>query len=164
MPVKPLPGIFEDYDTINERVKLYIKGKHAALTKAMKEKDETREETRWIWYSREHVQTWLDEMETMGADGMRIYFGEKEVKKEHESDAKAQYATAAGQLCLLMVLTRKGGTDDCHENIIYHKEPDYKERKTLYDQRVDKHFNFGGYCPPMTKITGGDDFPDYSVT
>jgi hypothetical protein len=163
MSTKPLPSIFEPLETVNKRVRLYQQNKHALLTNQLKIQDASRKETQWVWYSKEHVQTWLNEMEDLNADGMRIYFGEKEIAAEDESNLNAQTAKASGQLCLLMVLTREGSFDNSHINIIYENEPDFIARKTLYDQMKfaggTKQFNFGGYCPPMS-ITEGDDFPN----
>jgi hypothetical protein len=163
MSTKPLPFIIEPLETVNKRVGLYLENKHAQLTSQLKTTDANREETRWVWYSKEHVQTWLTEMEDLNADGMRIYFGEKEVEAGDESNLNNQAAKASGQLCLLMVLTRAGSFDNSHINIIYENEPDFNSRKALYDQMKlaggNRQFNFGGYCPPMS-ITEGDDFPN----
>jgi hypothetical protein len=168
MPIKPLPQIFETAQTVNKRVKLYIQNKHAPLTTRMKEINTAGEETKWVWYSKGHIQTWLNEMEDLNADGMRIYFGEKEIEEGDEANLIAQKAKAAGQLCLLMVLTRPGSFGESHINIIYENEPDYAARKVMYDnikatQDPDRQFNFGGYSPPMS-ITEGDDYPNDSIT
>ena len=163
MPTEPLPSIFESLEIVNKRVRLYLENKHVLLTNQLQLQDASREETRWVWYSKEHVQTWLNEMENLNADGMRIYFGQKEIEDADELSLSTQAAKAAGQLCLLMVLTRAGIFDNSHINILYENEPDFDDRKALYDQMNlttgTKHFNFGGYCPPMS-ITEGDDFPN----
>ncbi|HMK26485.1 MAG TPA: hypothetical protein VK483_10685 [Chitinophagaceae bacterium] len=161
MPTKPLPLIFEPVETVNKRVTLYLENKYPLLNTQIKANDDSREETRWVWYSKEHIQTWLSEMEDLNADGMRIYFGEKEIEEGDEANTNAQKAKASGQLCLLMILTRPGSFDNSHINIIYENESDYVERKALYDN--SRQFNFGGYCPPMS-ITEGDDYPNDSIS
>ncbi len=55
-----------------------------------------KEDTKSIWYSKEHIEILLEEIRVWKADGLRIYLGEYE-----------EAAIAPGQLCLLMVLTRK---------------------------------------------------------
>jgi hypothetical protein len=173
MPTKALPSIFEHSKTINDRVKRYLDGKHKMLTADMQIIIPGGEETKWAWYSKKQVQTWLEEMELLNGDGLRIYFGEKEVETGDETNLAANIQKAAGQLCLIMVLTRQGIEEDSHVNIIYEKLPDFKERELLYDaeraaENSDEteqtmNFNFGSYSPPKT-ITEGDDFPNDSVT
>jgi hypothetical protein len=167
MSSKPLPSIFEGKETVNNRVRRYIEGKHALLSAAMQQKDSAREETRSVWYSKIHIETWLQEMNDLGANGMRIYFGEKEITEGNENNLIAQATQASGQLCLLMVLTRAGIYQDSHINIIYEDEDDYENRKNSPDANSltdgERQFNFGGYSPPMS-ITEGVDFPDDSIS
>jgi hypothetical protein len=168
MSIKALPSIFETKEIINKRVDAYIKGKHSLLTKAMQEKDPGREETKSVWYPKAVVQTWLEEIILLEGDGLRIYFGEKEVDLGDENDPEARYRKSAGQLCLIMIPTKTGSNDDSHVNIIYQDRADFTERQRLYHEeknqgRVDMNFNFGGYCPPKC-ITEGPDFPMESVS
>ena len=167
MPAKALPPIFESKETINNRTRLYLRGKHELLSAGLKAMDENREETRWVWFSKENVEMWLEEMNDLGADGMRIYLGEKETDEEDALNPGNQMVKAAGQLCLLVVLTRPGSVTDSHINIIYENEADFSERFALYEAikngNTDKQFNFGGYCPPMS-VTEGDDYPNDSIT
>jgi len=167
MPTKPLPQIFTPQEIVDKRVRLYANGKHAALTAAMQLTDSTREETKWVWYSIEQVRTWLEEMDDLGADGIRIYFGEKEIEEGDENDLAAQAQKASGQLCLVLVLTRRGSGDDIHVNVDYENEPDFGERHSLYlakrPGKEEKQFNFGGYCPPLS-VTEGSDYPNESIS
>jgi hypothetical protein len=98
---------------------------------------------------------------------MRIYLGQKEVDTADEQNPAEQAVKAAGQLCLLVVLTRPGSFDGSHINIIYENEPDFDARLELYELNKNgetgKQFNFGGYCPPMS-VTEGDDYPNDSIT
>lgn len=166
MSTKPLPPIFEGKDKINKRVQLYLDGKHALLTNALQQVDSSRVETKWVWYSKEIIQMWLEEIEDLEADGMRIYIGEKEVEEGDELNTANQIAKSSGQLCLAMVLTRAGGYTGSHINIDYEAEPDFEDRKTLYESRKsndkERQFNFGGYCPPMS-VTEGSDYPFVSI-
>ena len=94
-----------------------MQNKYPQLCESLNKKGLTSGETKSIWYSKEHVQTWLNEMELLGANGMRVYFGEYEADDAAgllhlENDSKP-----IGQLCLLMVLTREGLTENGHSNI-----------------------------------------------
>jgi hypothetical protein len=164
---KALPGIFVDTATINMRVKLYMQNKHPLLSEAMSRAGTPRSETRSVWYSRKHVETWLDEMDITGANGLRIYLGEYEAA----DSGTTPHPELAGQLCLLMVLTRQGAPGETPINIIYENEPGYMARKanTVAEKDIfgnpdqEKQFNFGAFCPPIC-LTGGDDYPNDSVT
>lgn len=174
MSTKALPRIFERKQTINDRIKRYRDGKHQLLTAEMQKTNPLAEETRWVWYSKEQIEVWLEEMTSLGGDGVRIYFGEKEIEPGDESNHMVQKQKSAGQLCLVMVLTKPGDPDinDSHINIIYEDLPDFAVRKAAYDaeraaensleSRKTKQFNFGSYGPPNT-IVEGEDFPNDSV-
>lgn len=138
----PLPTIFIPKEVINRRVKLFMENKHPMLSEALTTNGIARHDTRSVWYSKEHIETWLSEMNLYGADGMRIYFG-----AYAEEDGIKN-----GQLCLLMVLTRPGATGDAHQDIIF--EDEAITARSL-DGRIDeddarpKQFNFGSPCPPI---------------
>jgi hypothetical protein len=161
---KALPGIYVGKDVINNRVKLYRQHKHLLLSNEMSK--EGREETKSIWYSKAHIETWLSEMNTIEADGMRVYFGQYTPDEINEP---------TGQLCLLMVLTRGNGEkESIHQDIIYENEPTYAARlqntpsmqteteKGGNDTIFEKEFNYGAPCPPIC-ITDGQEFPYESL-
>jgi hypothetical protein len=140
----PLPTIFIPKDVINRRVKLFMQKKHPLLSEALTENGITRQDTRSVWYSKEHMEIWLNEMNLYGADGMRIYFG-----AYAEEDGIRN-----GQLCLLMVLTRPGGTSDTHRDIVFEDEgPGARSLNGGGDDEEEegrpKQFNYGSPCPPI---------------
>jgi hypothetical protein len=148
--LQPLPAIFVGKDKINTRVKLYQQNKHPLLSEALSNGGVPRQDTKSIWYSREHVETWLNEMNQMDASGIRIYFGAYEAEAE----------LAAGQLCLLMVLTRAGANANSHKDIILENEPDFEGRLQLAQSRAietetglpagtPREYNYGSPCPPI---------------
>jgi hypothetical protein len=155
----PLPDIFVGKDVINQRVKRFLKDKHPLLSHALSSSGTPRQETRSIWYSKEHVRTWLDEMDLMGADGLRVYFG---VYGEDEG-------SAAGQTCLLMVLTRAAAGGNDHQDIILENEPGFEDRKNASRKRsagdalsndiinvisTPREYNYGSPCPPICPGSG----------
>jgi hypothetical protein len=159
LTVQPLPSIFVGKEIINQRVKLYMQHKHPLLSAGLSKNGVQREETKSIWYSKDHLQTLLNEITLAKGDGMRIYFGaygNEEGRPE-------------GQLCLLMVLTRPGTVSGSHKDIILEKEPDFEERKGAFKKRslgldmetedeLPKEYNYGAPCPPIC-ITDDGEFP-----
>lgn len=145
----PLPAIFVPKEMISDRVNRFLQTKHAALSQQLTGNGPSRQDTRSIWYTKEHVQTWLDEMNLMGADGMRVYFGAY----------GPENAEAQDQLCLLMVLTR--AENGLHKDIVLENEPDFFERQQLprersilnddedEDKKKPKEYNYGSPCPPL---------------
>ena len=146
----PLPAIFIGKDLINRRVTLYMQNKYPLLSQALSAGGQPREETRSIWYSKDHIKTWLEEIDHHEADGMRVYFG---------AYGEGEEGRPAGQLCLLMVLTRKADGDDNHKDIILEEEPDFAARLGAQKRSFDtglatsifrpKEYNFGAPCPPV---------------
>jgi hypothetical protein len=154
----PLPAIFVGKETINRRVKRYLQSKHPQLSRTLGGQGTGREDTKSIWYSREHVETWLEEMNGTKADGMRVYFGAYD---DNEGPAN-------GQLCLLMVLTR-AGADGAHKDIILEEEADFEARRLAPKERSapgdlfdtegrSREYNYGSPCPPICD-GGGSAFP-----
>src|SRR5687768_14057983 len=105
--VTPLPAIFIGTEKVNQRVDLYLENKRPLLSQALSTGGTTREETRSVWYSKEHIETLLSEIALMNGDGIRIHFG----AYENDNDL------APGQLCLLMMITRTGSTPGVHTDI-----------------------------------------------
>lgn len=161
----PLPEIFVGKEVINQRVRNFLQSKHPILSQALSEAGAPREETRSIWYSRDHIATWVDEMDLMEADGMRVYLG---AYGEEE-------APAPGQLCLLMVLTRAASDGNVHADIILEDETGYDQRQQTARKRsmengltqggltggdlfagagLPREYNYGSPCPPVCNGQG----------
>lgn len=153
----PLPEIFVGKDIVNARVKLYLQNKHPLLSQELSKDGVGRLDTRNVWYSKEYLQTLMNEMVYLNADGVRIYFGaygNEEGRPE-------------GQLCLLMVLTRPSSTG--HKDIVLEDEPDFEARKNQILSRsfngglnlndeVPREYNYGSPCPPIC-FTDDQAFP-----
>jgi hypothetical protein len=147
----PLPEIFISKETLDSRIQNYLTDKLPLLRDAQKNKGVTREETKSIWYSKEHIENWLREINLLNADGMRICFG---AYGENEN-------IVSGQLCLVMVLTRPIENTNSHSDIVYENEPDFTARvnatsnarsltnPVFNDGSKEKQFNYGSPCPPI---------------
>lgn len=146
----PLPEIFIGKTLVNQRILNYQENKHGILSNALAIATSTtaKPETKSIWYSKEHVQTWLDEMNLMNADGIRFYFAAYGVEED---------VAQAGQLCLVAVLTSLDNNN--HKDIIYEDAACYGERllatnsrdlnlDDVFDKEKPKEFNYGSLCPP----------------
>jgi hypothetical protein len=140
---RPLPYFFIGQALTAERINNYLTQKHPLLSQGL-----GRTDTKSVWYSKEHIVKLLEELEYAGGDGVRVSFGVYEPSNEY-----------AGQLCLLMNLTRERIVDGIvlHENVLIENEPDFPERSTLArdiielpgeDEPIDKDFNYGMPCPP----------------
>jgi hypothetical protein len=153
-----LPEIFVGKEIINRRIKGYLSRKHPQLSQALSANGTKREDTRSIWYSKDHVTTWLEEMQLMQADGMRVYFGAYD---ENEGPAN-------GQLCLLVVLTREGD-NGVHKDIILEEEPGFDLRvpvarngvagEPFAEKGTKREYNYGSPCPPLCDAVQGGRFP-----
>jgi hypothetical protein len=152
--VTPLPYFYVGQNITNDRIARFKDGKHVKLSKELGKSD-----TRSIWYSKDHFQKLLEEIELAGGDGIRVYFGEYEPGHEYE-----------GQLCLLFRTTRELIKNNAlhHINVILENEPDYPERSTLEremkpfplinpTEQDERDFNLGQACPP--RCNGGCDDP-----
>lgn len=171
----PLPTSFIGQKKASKRILQYQQGKHKLLSTLLNEKfGNTKGDTTSVWYSKQQVKEWLDELTYLDADGLRIYLGEMEdssSETDSENDSADNYEGAAlpGQLCLVIVPTKAGTGNMSHINVVYESEINYIERKSLLDilksESVDtkeKAINFGGYCPPM-HITEGFDYAKDSL-
>ncbi|HTI07439.1 MAG TPA: hypothetical protein VL832_02750 [Puia sp.] len=154
-PHPPLPEIFIGKETISRRIRNYLQNKHALLSEGLSKKDDARQETKSIWYSKEHLRTWLAEMDLMDADGMRVYLG------AYGDDE----GPASGQICLLMVLTRAFMDGNFHKDIILEDEPEFEVRKQsleakragneiFTDMPILREYNYGSPCPPICPPPG----------
>lgn len=156
---QPLPEIFVGREVINSRIKLYLQNKHPLLSQALTQNGVSREDTKSIWYSRDYIETIMNEMNIMNADGLRMYFGaygNEEGRPE-------------GQLCILMVLTRANGSG--HKDIILENEPQFEIRKNMatarsrsngssnHEDELPREYNYGAPCPPIC-LTDDQGFPE----
>jgi hypothetical protein len=145
---QPLPDIFIGTEKVNTMVEKYQSEKYPLLQTVQAAKGSGRTETKSVWFSKEHVQTWLSEMELMNANGMRVYFG------AYEED----HPVAPGQQCLVVMLTRLATNGTGNIDIIYENEADFEDRQnatansrdTSFDEKpTPKPFNYGSPCPPI---------------
>jgi hypothetical protein len=142
--VKSLPFFFIGKDTSVIRIDNYLMQKHPLLSSAIGKPD-----TKSIWYSKEHIQKLLEEIELAGGDGMRIYLGMYEATHEY-----------AGQTCLLINSTREKIIGDLiyREDVILENEADYSQRsastKDVFQPNngLVKDFNYGSPCPPRCDV------------
>jgi hypothetical protein len=159
--VKPLPDIFCGKDLITNRINNYKNQKHPLLNQQLSTNGVARQDTRSIWYTRQHVETWLDEMNYYNADGMRVYFG---------AYGEGEEGRPPGQLCLLFVLTRATANGG-HKDIILEQEPDFEMRLQSVQNLAHEEdsfgvafrpneYNYGAPCPPVCdNDDDGDDPP-----
>jgi hypothetical protein len=133
---KPLPKIFIGKDIINRRVNNYLQHQHRLLSEDLSRRGMRKADTRSIWYSKEHVRTWLEEIELMNADGMRIYLGAYDI----------QEGPVAGQTCLIMVLTHNSANGTSDKALVLRDEVD--------EQRLAGGYDYGAPCPPICSPAG----------
>ena len=153
---QPLPFFYIGKEETTQRINRYITQKHNLLSRALGKAD-----TMSVWYSKEHIEKLLDEINFAGGDGIRISFGTYD----------ASHPEFAGQLCLLMNTTRAKETSKGtgHVNVILENEPDFAERSSQPrdviifpgddpDSGTPRDFNFGSPCPPRCdeEFPGGE--------
>jgi hypothetical protein len=143
---KPLPWFFIGKEASSQRVTNFQKQKLPLLTESLGKPD-----TQSIWYSKEHISSLLEEINHLGGDGLRIYFGAYDTSHE----------TFGGQLCLIMAATKelKIGEKISHKDVSIENESDFVERSTLSrdfnissndnSAATSKDFNYGSPCPPL---------------
>jgi hypothetical protein len=156
---KPLPSSFITSDTVNRRVALYLGGVHAQTTQGLQAMHGNESgQTRWIWYSKDQVQEWCNEINDLGASGIRIYLGQKETLAENE--VPEEHEPLPGQLCIMLVLTKQNANDpERHDNIIYEKLSDFAARKQKTELAISMNLNAGSYSPPLRRPGITDDYP-----
>jgi hypothetical protein len=139
MPVKrepkSLPFIFVNKTEVSKRVNNYKTQKQGMLTEKMNGKEETRS----IWYSREHLEEIMRELYYLNADGVRLYFAAYD--PEHE--------LYGSQLSLVFVPTYLT-EENKHRDIIIEDEENYTARKAMKQTGFDanKGLDFGALCKP----------------
>jgi hypothetical protein len=129
----PLPNFFVGKTITNNRVTQFMATKHGLLSDAL-----GKTETRAIWYSRDHVEQWLQEIDKAEGDGLRVYFG-----------AYSENEDYAGQLCLLMVVTQANTSNGSHTDITIEDAPDFEARAFKAGNGRNRDFNIGSPCPPI---------------
>ncbi|MXV14809.1 hypothetical protein [Hufsiella ginkgonis] len=127
---QPLPYFFVGGTVTNQRKARFRATKYPLLAAAIGKPD-----TRSVWYSREHIEKLLWEMNHADADGLRVYFG-----------AYAATDTHSDQLCLLMVMTVPNTSTGGHTDITIEDAADYRDR--AIDEETPRDFNVGSPCPP----------------
>lgn len=164
MSAKQLPIGFLSQELINNRTLLYKRRNQKEVPKDVP-LIEPEKDTRWVWYAKEQVQTWLNEIEHYNGDGIRIYFGRKG-NEPNPNDPLHAFPPEPGQLCLIMMITQAGSEKDSHVNVVYERQADYEERclATLGFEHPNgqKGINAGSYHPPMALVEGPD-FPDETL-
>jgi hypothetical protein len=135
--VKPLPFFFVGEKITQERVSTFLNTKHKLLSEAIGKTD-----TKAVWYSREHIEGLLGEMNHANADGLRIYFG----------TYSPQHETFGSQLCLLMVMTQQNPANGAQRDISIEDAEDFalrSETERAFEPGTEKDFNVGSPCPPI---------------
>ena len=133
---KKLPFFFIGKSTTDKRKENFISQKYPDLCSRL-----GKEDTKSIWYTREHFATLLDEIDHAGGDGIRLHFG------TYEDGHKFQ-----GQLCLVMNITRSSGV--IRKDVVLESESDFEDRSAgsrsqdNTETKVPRDFNFGSPCPP----------------
>lgn len=152
----PLPFFFISKEVAAERISNYGSNKGSILSQEL-----GRTDTRSIWYSREHIESLLQEIDLVNGDGLRIFFGAYESTHEYPN-----------QTCLIMVPTREEMTENnsiIHKNVILEDEPDFENRSSLAREiwtitgdedlsDVCRNFNHGSPCPPLCDGSDGLEF------
>ncbi len=149
----PLHSCFVGKEKVNDRVKRYqlgdqgsYAGKYQMLSDAMEQRNQFQGETKYVWYTKEYIEDLLAEINFYNGDGLRVYFG------EYENET----GVPAGQLCLLMVVTKVDSSDaGIHHDVIIEEEPGFDARAALSAKR---EINIGAPCPPIC-FTEGVAFP-----
>lgn len=143
--VKPLPYFFVGQEESAERISSYQTQKYPLLCQAI-----GKDDTRNIWYSKDHIVKLLREIDYAGGDGVRVYL----------ASYQAAHPNYADQTCLIMNVTRgvlrNGGIK--HDDIILENEPDFELRSSQGRDLIispdddcsfiKKDFNYGSPCPP----------------
>lgn len=153
---KPLPFFYVGSQVTADRIARYKTQKHNLLSQAL-----GRQDTKSIWYSKEHFVKLVEEIEYAGGDGIRVQFGVYEDGHEF-----------AGQLGLLFNVTREIVTGDIisHTNVVLENEPDFPDRSALPREIIafpgeenignSKDFNTGSPCPPRCDFDPSGDGGD----
>jgi hypothetical protein len=145
----PLHSSFVGKEKVNDRVKRYqsgdralYKGKHQLLSDNMEQQGHFQGETKYVWYSKQYLQDLIAEINHYNGDGLRVYFGEYENENQ----------VPAGQLCLLMVVTKADAINDAiHRDVIMENEPGFDLRMSVSAKR---EINIGAPCPPICDTEG----------
>jgi hypothetical protein len=112
--IRPLPFFFLSSTTIITRITNYLNLKYKVLSETI-----GKQETKCIWYSKEHIIQLLEEIEAVNGDGVRFYLGSYEATNENSPN----------QLCLLMVTTR--ANQEGHQDVILEEEANFNDRAKL---------------------------------
>jgi hypothetical protein len=146
----PMSKYFVGRKVVNDRVTRYMKGKHKTLTDEMKANGLDGEESKFVWYPKDYIETILAEMDRYGANGLRIYFGQYD---------NEQGEPAPGQLGLLLVLTQMKSDGNIYD-LLFEEQEGFAARigaaksrgidhKEFYGNKKPREFNAMIPCPSM---------------
>lgn len=162
--VRELPDFFVGQAIARKRIQAFMNNKYPLLTQ-----NNTKPESRSIWYSFQHIQALYEELSYLNASGLRIYFGEylqpgiQDPNPLVTGDA-TRHAALAGQLSLLMVPTEAyiaANDEPRHRDLIIENDPGFSDRLmglTLEEFLSTKPYNAGSPCPPACS-DGDTEFP-----
>lgn len=120
----PLPEFYVSDEVTRNRIALFLKNKKGILSDGITTRIlNCKGETQSVWYSRDYIQTILNEIDFYEGDGVRIYFGEYDENEPSSPDVHP------GQISLLMVPTRKIEGISAHQDIVLEKEPGFSARQ-----------------------------------
>lgn len=145
---KSLPFFYVGKEMTDQRINTFINDRYPSLCKSIKKHCGKKEDTRSIWYTRDHIAELLEEIDKVKGNGLRMCFGVYEEGHDY-----------AGQLCIVSKVTKEVSNKkgvSFNEDIEMEKQSDFTERLTLWEERQAlEDFNFGHPCPPLCgNITG----------
>jgi hypothetical protein len=161
--VQGLPYFFVGQEIARKRIANFMNSTYPLLTQ------NSRAETKSIWYSFDHIKALYEELDYLGASGLRIYLGAYLPSNTEDENAivtedAVKHAAVAGQISLLMVPTipyTAANSESRHTDLIIEDLPDFEDRLmglTLEEFLSTKPNNAGSPCPPAC-IEGDTKFP-----
>ena len=157
---RKLPYFFIGSELAERRIQDYRKNKYPVLCSQMK--NSRKEDTRSIWYEKEHLELVMQEIEAYGGNGVRISFGTYEESHLY-----------AGQTCLIFHITKAPADNSPYDYEVIHLEEalNHGERviatalakqaeetaggETAGDPLTDlEDLNYGHPCPPRCDDSG----------
>lgn len=141
--LKRLPKSYIGKELADKRINSYKAHKYDAQCELSKKAEEG--DTLSVWYSKEHIEDLLQEIEFADGNGLRISFG------MYEEDHK-KYPS---QTCLLFNVTRINKDNFETKDIVIEDEPDFEKRMHMTNEsKKSEEFNLGSLCPPRCSPTG----------
>ena len=125
---KPVPSFFVGQEVAQKMINNYVDKKYQNACKHL-----GKEDTRSVWYTKDHIEKLLKEIDISNGSGLRFYFG------AYGDDHKE----FAGQTCLIVYPTRKKYVENKPVDIDI-----VVEKEDSFPNRIQEGFNFGRPCPP----------------